>query len=122
MRRLAALFLITLPALRGAEVLDRIAVTVGTEIITLTEVLREIRLQALQENGTIDTSPRARRAAAERLVDRTLITMEMTRRVVTNVAAPAGPHAPMGQLARLRNYPTPAETDVTTPNARLDSA
>ena len=34
-----------------------------------------------------------------------LITMEMTRRVVTNVAAPEGAHAPMGQLANLRAVP-----------------
>ena len=46
-----------------------------------------------------------------------LITMEMTRRVVTNVAAPEGAHAPMGQLANLREYPNAAFKDVTAPNA-----
>ena len=34
-----------------------------------------------------------------------LVTMEMTRRVMTNVAEPEGNHAPMGQFARLREYP-----------------
>jgi hypothetical protein len=46
-----------------------------------------------------------------------LVTMEMTRRVMTNVAEPAGTRAPMGQLVRLREYPTAAFRDVTAPNA-----
>ena len=35
-----------------------------------------------------------------------LVTMEMTRRVMTNVVKPEGKAAPMGQFARLREYPT----------------
>jgi hypothetical protein len=46
-----------------------------------------------------------------------LITMEMTRRVMTNVEKPEGTRAPMGQLARMREYPTAAFGDVTAPNA-----
>ncbi len=46
-----------------------------------------------------------------------LVTMEMTRRVITNVAKPQGTHAPMGQLIKLREYPTAAFHDVTAPNA-----
>ena len=46
-----------------------------------------------------------------------LVTMEMTRRVLTNVATPEGKLAPMGQFARLRQYPTPADKQVTAPNA-----
>lgn len=46
-----------------------------------------------------------------------LVTMEMTRRVVTNVASPKGTRAPMGQLIKLREYPTSAFRDVTAPNA-----
>jgi hypothetical protein len=46
-----------------------------------------------------------------------LVTMEMTRRVMTNVAVPSGTHAPMGQFAKLREYPTAAFRDVTAPNA-----
>ena len=46
-----------------------------------------------------------------------LITMEMTRRIMTNVAAPAGTRAPMGQFARIREYPNAAFRDVTAPNA-----
>ena len=46
-----------------------------------------------------------------------LLTMEMTRRVITNVAAPEGTRAPMGQLIRLRQYPDATYRDVTAPNA-----
>ena len=46
-----------------------------------------------------------------------LVTMEMTRRVMTNVATPDGQHAPMGQFALMREYPTAAFHDVTAPNA-----
>jgi hypothetical protein len=46
-----------------------------------------------------------------------LVTMEMTRRVMTNVAAPAGTRAPMGQFVRMRQYPDASFRDVTAPNA-----
>ena len=46
-----------------------------------------------------------------------LVTMEMTRRVITNVAKPEGSKAPMGQLIKLRQYPNASFRDVTAPNA-----
>lgn len=46
-----------------------------------------------------------------------LVTMEMTRRVMTNAVAPEGTHGPMGQFVSLREYPTAAFHEVTTPNA-----
>lgn len=46
-----------------------------------------------------------------------LVTMEMTRRVMTNVEASTGKLAPMGQFAHLRAYPTAADKEVTAPNA-----
>jgi hypothetical protein len=46
-----------------------------------------------------------------------LVTMEMTRRVMTNVAAPTGNRGPMGQLAKARSYPDASFRDVTAPNA-----
>ncbi len=46
-----------------------------------------------------------------------LVTMEMTRRVLTNVAKPEGSHAPMGQLIRMRSYPDAKFRDITAPNA-----
>ena len=46
-----------------------------------------------------------------------LVTMELTRRASTNVVKPEGPLAPMGQFAKLREYPAPAMHTVTAPNA-----
>jgi hypothetical protein len=46
-----------------------------------------------------------------------LVTMEMTRRVITNVAAPKGTKAPMGHIIKVRKYPNAAFRDVTAPNA-----
>lgn len=46
-----------------------------------------------------------------------LVTMEYTRRVITNVAEPKGTKAPMGQIGRLRAYPDASFRDVTAPNA-----
>jgi hypothetical protein len=46
-----------------------------------------------------------------------LVTMEMTRRVMTNVAQPEGTRAPMGQFMKARSYPDASFRDVTAPNA-----
>ena len=46
-----------------------------------------------------------------------LVTMELTRRVSTNVVAPEGSKAPMGQFAKLRGYPAVDDHTVTAPNA-----
>jgi hypothetical protein len=46
-----------------------------------------------------------------------LVTMEMTRRVITNVTAPVGTRGPMGQIIKLRKYPDASFRDVTAPNA-----
>jgi hypothetical protein len=43
--------------------------------------------------------------------------MEMTRRIMTNVAAPEGNRGPMGQFVRAREYPSSSFRDVTAPNA-----
>ena len=46
-----------------------------------------------------------------------LITMEMTRRVMTNVASLEGTRGPMGQFVKARQYPDASFRDVTAPNA-----
>ncbi len=45
-----------------------------------------------------------------------LVTLDATRRVMTNVRAPEGLRAPMGQFARARTYPLASNHDVTVPN------
>ena len=46
-----------------------------------------------------------------------MVTMEITRRVMTNVEKPEGSKAPMGHFARLRSYPAVDDHSVTAPNA-----
>jgi hypothetical protein len=46
-----------------------------------------------------------------------LVTMDMTRKRLTNVAQPDAAHAPMGQLLKLRTYPAVDNHAVTAPNA-----
>ncbi len=46
-----------------------------------------------------------------------LVMMDQTKRVMTNVKKAGPMHAPVGQFAHMRQYPTPEQKDVTTPNA-----
>jgi hypothetical protein len=46
-----------------------------------------------------------------------LVTMEMTRKVVTNVAEPVGTRGPMGRIIKLREYPDASFRDISAPNA-----
>jgi hypothetical protein len=46
-----------------------------------------------------------------------LVTMDMTRQQMTNVAVADAMHAPMGQIVRLRTYPPVDMHTVTAPNA-----
>jgi len=46
-----------------------------------------------------------------------LVTMDMTRKQMTNVAVPDQGHAPVGQLVKMRTYPAVDYHAVTAPNA-----
>jgi len=61
----------------GAEIIDRIAVSVGKRVITETDLDREIRITAFLNNERPDFSPAAKREAAERMVDQTLVRNEL---------------------------------------------
>lgn len=61
----------------GAEVIDRIAVSVGNRVITGSDIAREIRVTAFLNGVRPDLSPAARRAAAERLIEQKLIRREL---------------------------------------------
>lgn len=66
-----------------------------------------------------NVSPAEARAIAEDvyIYGYPLVTMEMTRRVTTNTAAPAGMRAPMGQFAHARKYPPITYRDIPGANA-----
>ena len=60
-----------------AEIIDRIAVSVGNSVITTGDVNRELRVTAFMNGSKPDLSPAAKRAAAERLVEQELIRREL---------------------------------------------
>lgn len=60
-----------------AEIIDRIAVTIGTRVITDSMLIQQIRLAAFYDNKAPDFSPASKREAAETLVSRFLLTQEM---------------------------------------------
>lgn len=72
--------------------------------------------------GTAAAAPLTESEAREIAIDAyvygyPLVTMEMTRRVMTNSTKPEGKLAPVGSFAHLRKYPTPTDKEVTAPNA-----
>jgi peptidyl-prolyl cis-trans isomerase SurA len=72
-----------------AEIIDRIAVTVGNAVITESEILREIRLTAFLNGEPLDFSPASKRKTAERLVEQRLIGNEITASLYPLPAAAA---------------------------------
>jgi hypothetical protein len=64
---------IAICALAAGSVIDRIAVSVGNRVITASDVEREIRVTAFLNGTKPDLSAAARRTAAARLVEQTLV-------------------------------------------------
>ena len=58
-------------------VVDRIAVTVGNQVITETEILREIALTAFMNDEKPAFTPQNKRKAADQLVEQKLVRKEM---------------------------------------------
>jgi hypothetical protein len=80
MRRLLAAALplaAMMPALLQAEVVDRLAITVGKQSITELQLDEELRVTAFLNNQPISRTQDAKRAAADRLVEQLLIEREM---------------------------------------------
>jgi len=59
------------------EIIDRIAVSVGNQVITQDQIGEEIRVTAFLNHEKPDMSPVQKRRAAERLVEQTLIRREI---------------------------------------------
>ncbi len=76
MNRLApllAIFALT----SSADIIDRIAVSVGNRVITTSDISREIRVTAFLNGAKVDLSSAARRAAAARMVEQALVRVEI---------------------------------------------
>jgi peptidyl-prolyl cis-trans isomerase SurA len=65
------------PSLLFPEIIDRIVITVGNQVITQSQVDDEIRVTAFLNREPVDLSPNARKQAAGRLIEQALIKREM---------------------------------------------
>jgi len=93
--------------LASAAIIDRIAVTVGKSVITASEIDREILVTAFLNGQTPDATPAGRRAAAERMVEQTLVRRELeSNRYPTPQPAEIEP-----ALAAFRQHYYPADAD-----------
>ncbi len=86
-----ALLSATLPlaASLQAETLDRIAVSVGHDVITESDLILDLRVAAFIDRKPVDLSGTAKRQSAERLVDQLLILREALDSHVTLPSAEA---------------------------------
>jgi parvulin-like peptidyl-prolyl isomerase len=66
-----------LAAVAHAEIIDRIAVSVGNSVITASDLDREVRVTALLNSMPPDFTPASKRATAERLIEQKLIRREI---------------------------------------------
>src|SRR5260370_34922317 len=82
----------------AGEVIDRVAVIVGREVIAESEILRQIRMTAFQNGEKPDFSPENKRAMAEKLIDQLLIRHE----IETNRFALGEAGSVAAELARLK--------------------
>ncbi len=103
----------------SAETLDRIAVTVDRHVITLSDVLLDLRISALLDGKAPDLSGPSRRKAAERLVDLYLVLEETA---VTRAPQPAlAEVAPFLQPIRAR-YSSDADYSSALQGAGISEA
>lgn len=98
------------PAFAWADTLDRIAVTVGKEVITESQIMLDLEVAAFLDHKAVDSSAAAKRQSAERLVDQVLILREASDSHVTlpSTEAAKGLVAPYasqsGYQAELKRY------------------
>jgi hypothetical protein len=97
---------ISIPTILGFTLTCAVAITLLTGCQTASET-----------HGKLSSREAHRIAVDAYIYGYPLVTVEYTRRVITNVPKPEGSRAPMGQLALLRSYPDASYRDVTAPNA-----
>jgi len=74
--RVACLFVCLVVLVKG-EVIDRLAIAVGNQVITELQLDEELRITAMLNHKPVERSLEERREAADRLVEQLLIKLEM---------------------------------------------
>jgi len=77
LRLTCSISLVLLAAATHAEIIDRIAVSVGNQAITTSDIDREIRVTAFLNRSQPDFSAAARHTTADRLIEQRLILREL---------------------------------------------
>jgi len=103
-RRLLFVFLFFAVLESRAEIIDRIAISVATSVITASDVERAIRVTAFQNGALLDFRAANRRQTAQRLVDQRLIRREMElSRYAQPDPSEAGPLLEQLRMGRYKN-------------------
>ena len=103
---LALAILLVFVSSSAAEIVDRIAVSVGNQVITGSEILEEIRVSAFLSHEAPDFSVEQKRKAAERLIEQTLIRRDME---FSHYPAPEAAEADKVEQQIRGAYPSVAE-------------
>ena len=74
--RIALSWMLLVISMRG-EIIDRIAVTVDTSVITMSEIVLQLRITAMLEDKPLKLDEEAIREAADRLIEQTLVRREI---------------------------------------------
>ena len=101
----AALLLTSMPRL-AAEIIDRVAVSVGNQVITEDQINEELRVTAFLNHDKVDTSPAEKKKAAERLVEQALIKRDID---LSHYALPQTSDAEQSLRSIASQYPSEAE-------------
>jgi hypothetical protein len=102
-----------------AVILDQIAVTVGKQVITESDVIREIRVAAFLDQKPVNLDGDEKRKAADRLVDQILI----LRDAAISRAALAAPEEVQRMLDQVKSqYPSEADYQAALVRYRISEA
>jgi hypothetical protein len=99
--------------------LDRIAVTVGKQVITESDLLRDLRVAAFIDQKPVDLSGPSKRKAADRLVDQLLIQQEIA---FSHVPLPAEEDAARILAEVKSQYGSPSEYQAALVRADITEA
>jgi len=77
LRTLASGFILLVSPILPAEIIDRIAISVGNQVITESQIVEEIRLTAFLNEEKLNLDADQRKKAAGRLIEQTLVRREM---------------------------------------------
>lgn len=61
----------------AADVIDRVAVSAGQQVVTLSAILRQLRLETLASGEPVQDTEENRRRAASRLIDQAIVLREI---------------------------------------------